>query len=407
MKFEPVFLPEPPGPGASQTFLKHYDLCPRSAFLYQQHKGEAQTAAMVRGQAFHEITERSVRLMMEQEEPTVPPDVVKVITHEVLSELPVPTQEHDVIREAADRWSREFAIDPTAVIACETLFVLPLEGWEVRCRIDHAELRDDGRRVEVKDWKSSLWVPSWDEISRKRPDGTIAAKQFQLVLYALVLAYGHPALERPYEDHGPSGQLVDSGWVEEIQEGPPVASHADTFDLEYVYPMREDPEGRMMRRPMSLTRLELEEYKASLVSVLHRLTRSIETGDWPAIVSDDACGICPAPAECPIPLSARGLHGAIESPEQAALMAGWLHHSKQENATITRELKAFARKHDTEIVYGNGSKAYRFVVSKRESVKDIDALFRAVEAGGPVLREDHVRTSTSTNFKDCKVEEEA
>lgn len=393
MNFEPVHLPEDkvPGPGASQTFLKHYDLCPRSAFLYQQHKGEASTAAMVRGSAFHEIAERAVRLMLEQEEPTIPPDVVKVIAHEVLSELPVPTSEHDVIREGADRWSREFAIEPLAVIACETLFVLPLDGWEVRCRIDHAELRDDGRRAEVKDWKTSLWVPGWDEISRKRPDGTIAAKQFQLVLYALVLAFGHPV-------------IVGEDGTEEIQDVR-VASHADTFDLEYVYPMREDQEGRMMRRPMSLTRLELEEYKASLVSVLHRLTKSVETGDWPAVVSDDACGICPAPAECPIPLESRGLHGAIESDEQAAEVAALLAYTKQHSANLTRELKAYARKHDTEIVYGNGSKAYRFVVSKRESVKDLDRLFAAWERGEPALREEHVKVSTSTNFKDCKVEE--
>ena len=198
MKFDSVHLPDGKGFNGriSQTALKHYALCPRSAYLYAKYRDvDLRTREMVRGSALHAVHERMIHMAVEMGEPTVPPEVVKVLLDEVLAEYPVPLEEHDYLREAVYRMASETAIDPNAVVACETLFVLHAGGYDVRCRIDFAELLDDGAAVLVQDLKSSRHAPAFDELSRKRPDGTLAAKATQLVMYALVLAFGVPVRE--------------------------------------------------------------------------------------------------------------------------------------------------------------------------------------------------------------------
>src|SRR5215471_15307711 len=130
-----VPLPAPLERKASQTLLKHYSLCPRSGYFYARDKGKQRTLELVRGGAVHRILERSTETMIEQGEPTIPPSLVKVIVAEALEELRVPWTEHDVVRELSYRWAGEWAIDPQAVIACETLLSLQLEGWEVRGKV--------------------------------------------------------------------------------------------------------------------------------------------------------------------------------------------------------------------------------------------------------------------------------
>ena len=99
-------------------------------------------------------------------------------------------------------------------------------------------------------------------------------------------------------------------------------ARARRFDMEFVYPGIEDREGRMLRRSMSLTRPELDEYRESLRGLIARLRHSEDSGDWPAVVSDEACSICPTSQECPIPRELRDHRGEIRSVEQAA-EAAW------------------------------------------------------------------------------------
>lgn len=397
--FKPVFLPDDRKLNGSvrQTFLRHYSQCPRSAFLGRLYEEDASTAPMVRGTALHEICARATRLMVETGEVTIPPDVVKTLTEEVLAELPVPWEEHDYLRECAWRWAQEFTADPSAVVATETLFVLPIGDWTVRARVDFAELLEDGAALYIADYKTSRAAPPWEEISRKLPDGRLVPKQLQLILYALVLCYGVPVRE---ED----GQ--------EIPEPFSVAPRARTFHLEFIFPGIEqsvgDNAGKMVRRPMTLDHLELEEYKASLIGLLQRLSRSVGTGDWPAVESDAACSECPAPAKCPIPQELRNWRGRINTPAQAAEAAAVLDRQKAELRAAQAELRNFAKATGEPIV--TDGKAWELVYSESEVIQDkeafLDAVERAVAYGEPFDRARFVRVKGRTDFRARDLTEE-
>jgi hypothetical protein len=397
VRFEPVFLPDEKrlNGRASQTFLRHYNGCPRSGYLYALYKGEASTVEMVRGSALHAVCERSTALAISNDWVTIPQEIVKDMVNVVLAEYPVPLEEHDYIREMAYRWATEYAAKPHEVIAIESLIVLRVGGWDVRMKVDFAELLDDGERVHVVDYKSSRSMPTQEEVARKRTDplpgggeaAVLMAKNFQLVLYALGLAFGVPV-------------RVEDGV--EIPEPFSLAGRAQRFDLEFVFPGIEW-DGRMGRREMSLTRLELSEYMDSLAALLANLDRSEETGDWPAQVSDAACGECPARTLCPIPLELRDHRGEINTVEQAAEALEVLDRRRAEDAAIGREIKSFAKSQgEIDIRFGK-DKVQEWKTSAVTKITDRDGLFAAVERavrfGEPLDRDAYVQTKPSTGFK--------
>jgi hypothetical protein len=397
-RFKPVFLPADRDLNgrASQTFLRHYAACPRSGYLYQLHRGETRTREMERGKALHAVLERAVRTALEHDEPAIPPELVKVIADEVLADpaYAVPFEEHDRVREMAYRWASEAGIDPGAVVAVETLFALDIAGVEVRCRVDFAELVERGEVVKVQDYKSSMAAAPFDEVARKRPDGTLAARSFQLVLYALALAFGVPVREE-----GEGDERV------ETREPFPIAGRARHFDLEYVYPALEGRDGRMIRRPMSLTRLELDEYRVSLEGIVRRALISQSSGDWPAVVSDQACAECPASAECPIPAEVRDWRGLIDSPERAADALERRAVVKAEQAAISRELRAYVAANGP-VHFGNGMVA-EIGQRSSERIADKDALFAALERsvryGEPFDRGQFVKAVDSFSLVERRV----
>lgn len=416
-RFAPVHLPEPLGDRASMTFLRHYSMCPRSGYLSRLTRDALHTAEMERGRAVHAINERAIRTAMENGEVTIPPEIVKVIADEVLAEFHVPFEEHDYCREAAYRFASEWIFDPSKVVALETLFSLDVDGFAVRCRIDYAEIAEDGAAVVVKDWKSARGAPSFEDIARKLPDGRLAAKSFQLVLYALALAFGVPVrveecgLCRGGRDQAAlamAGEFVDAGQAPEcpacegrgrveIPEPFPVASRAARFDLEFVYPGIEDREGRMVRRPVTLTRPELDQYLQSLKGLVERVRASEETGDWPAVVSDQACAECPASALCPIPAELRDHRGAVNTPEEAAEAFEVRHREKKIAAAKSKELRAFVKAHGP-VRYGNGMVAeIGYSASERISDKEgfMDAVERTARYGEPLERHRFVKTVES------------
>jgi hypothetical protein len=428
-RFQPVHLPaERQLQGkASQTLLKHYNGCPRSAFLYALNKGDASTPEMQRGSGLHAAIDRSTRAAIDQGEPFIPPEVVKAIVNEVLAdpEFAIPVEEHDYLRESAYRWAGEWTVDPTAVVAAETLFVLNIGGYEVRCRIDFAELRERGAVVYVADYKSSRAAPSFEDVSRKRRDGTLAAKNFQLVLYALVLAFGVPVR---VEECPPTAEYVmcDGMWTPieqvrgtydrsetwecsecegrgyvEVPEPFPVASRAQRFDLEFVFPGIEDRDGKMLRRPVTLTRLELEEYRASLEGLLARLAHSEETGDWPAVAGSH-CVECPAQSMCPIPVELRDHKGTVNTLEQAQEAAEKLDREAAEHKARREELKRFAKAHEVPIRFG-ADQVLEFGYTESERIANKDAMWadmdRAVRYGEPFDRGRYVKVVKSTPFK--------
>jgi hypothetical protein len=391
----------------------------RSGYLYALYKGEAQTVEMVRGSALHAVCERATKLAVDQGEAYIPGDLAKVVLDEVLAEYHVPIEQHDFLRECVWRWASEMAFSPADVIAVETLLVMQLEGFEVRMKVDYAELLEQGAAVHVIDFKSSRSMPQQEEVARRRPaDGSLMAKNFQLVLYALGLAYGVPVRVEPCPSCDGTGRFYhaeldtpqdpdcaacDGKGSVEVHEPFPLAGRAQRMDLEFVYPGIEDKStGLMQRRPMSLTRLELEEYLLSLTALLKRVRAAEESGDWPAVVSDAACSECPAPSMCPIPAELRDHRGTINSHEQAAEALEVLDRRKAVDAAIRREVKAFA-KHNGSVRWG-ADRVSEFVSTFAEEIKDREGMFasveRAVDFGEPFDRSVWVREKHGTSFRD-------
>lgn len=411
-RFAPVHLPEDRklDGRVSMTFLRHFNACPRSGLMYQSNKGSVQNVAMARGSALHTICERATKLMIAQGEQIIPPELVKDIVTEVLAESPVPIEEHDRLREMSYRWATEWAIEPANVVACETLFVLEIGGWKVRAKVDFAELRDEGRQLYIADFKSGLGVPSWEDIARKRNDGLMAAKNLQLIVYALAVIHGRATFTQNLGPNPPAIALLQGDGEPQTMENGDViiewsedsrGARAQDVIAEFIYPSVEDSEGKMLRRTMGLTSLEIIEYLESLSGLVKRVEASQDSGDWPAIISSSGCAECPAPSECPIPAALRGANGTIETMEQARDALELIDRQSSVNRQTRAAVKAWAKEHDVEIRFG-ADKVARFVLSETENI-DKGALFHAMSAGAPVSREEIVTVSKGTNFKDCKL----
>jgi hypothetical protein len=291
-------------------------------------------------------------------------------------------------------------------------------------------LRERGAVVYVADYKSSRAAPAFEDVSRKRSDGTLMAKNFQLVLYALVLAFGVPVrveecgadVRRASRCRLSGGEKIDpaiparrvrdgklsrsapscggAGRVE-TPEPFPVASRAQRFDLEFVFPGIEDRDGKMLRRPVTLTRLELEEYRASLEGLLARLAHSEETGDWPAVAGSH-CVECPAQSLCPIPVELRDHAGTVNTLEQAQEAAERLDREAAEHKARREELKRFAKAHEVPIRFG-ADQVLEFGYTESERIANKDAMWadmdRAVRYGEPFDRGRYVKVVKSTPFK--------
>lgn len=153
----------------------------------------------------------------------------------------------------------------------------------------------------------------------------------------------------------------------------------------------------MVRRPVTLTRAELDQYRESLRGLVARVRKSEETGDWPAIVSDQACNECPASALCPIPAELRDHRGEINGPEQAAEAFEVRHREKKIAAAKSKELRAFVKSHGP-VRYGNGMVAeIGFTQSERITDKEgfMDAVERTARYGEPLERHRYVKTVES------------
>jgi hypothetical protein len=410
-RFKPVTEPVYTDGHVSQTVLRKYNLCPRSAYLALRYKGQETGHNLAAGTALHLIIERAVRLCIEHNEATVPPEIVKAIAGEVLGEIPVPIEEHDRIREMAYRWAEQTAVPPNGVIACESLFTIDVDGFQVRCRIDYAETVEGGI-VAVRDWKSSRAAPSYEEISRKRPDGTVAAKAFQLVLYGLALRYGHPVREDPCPQCGGKGyreipnpggprdgedcdECLGKGVAETVE--PFVLCGSDReFRLSYVFPAIETSDGRMLERGTTLTPLELDEYMESLRGLVARLRASESSGDWPAQVSDAGCSECPAPSQCPIPKELR--IGSIESIEQAGSTMEIVDRMEAVIKDAKKAVKAYSKSNEVSIPFGV-DKVYGPEYMEQERIADKDGLFEALASGRQVDRSEFVKVVKSTPYR--------
>ncbi len=383
---EPVWLPEGVSPAdgrVSLTFLRHFNGCRRAAYLYAVHRGAA-SDAMERGSALHAAIERCVQAIVEQGEGGVPPEVAKAIADEVLVEFDVPVEEHDYLRMCIFRWADEWRLDPERLCALETLLELDVGGLVVRCKVDYAELAEDGSRLMVRDWKSSRSMPSQDEVASKRSDGSFSAKNMQLIVYALALVFGVP-VRREID--------LATGEVVERREPFPLAPRAQYVDVAFVYPGIEEKKGPraglMAMRQASLTPVEMHEYMTSLAALGERVRSAVETGDWRARPSSSACGECPAPLLCPIPPelrvyqdsdSAFGVAGYVNTPEDASARAELIDRAKATVAAWEKELKAWSKANGGVSIPFGDDLEFAWAPVSSEEIRDRDGMFAAVEA---------------------------
>lgn len=404
--FEPVFLPPELAPtrSFSVTLGRAYNLCPRAAFLYAKYRREmAPKAELLVGSVCHRVYELATKTAVEEGESTPPPELVKAIVNEVLADPGYwcPVEYHDYIRESAYRWASETVIDPETLIAVETLFEVDLGPLVLRAKIDRAELHDGGKRLVVKDYKSTRNLYSQEDIGRKRNDGTIAAKDYQLVSYAVACVFGVPIRE--------SVDLV-TGERREVREPFSLAEHAQVVDVAYVFPGIE-VQGEMAERGATLTILELHEYRDSLVAQAAQIVESRESGDWGAVYGEGHCVECPCQAECPIPAERRRHAGTISSIEDAAEAQEQLAAEKLVHTARDKELVNFVKslpKGHQQLFWGRnhvlevGYQEVEEIVDREEMWA---AMQRAVEHGEPFDRAKHVKVKKSTPIKRRKLSE--
>lgn len=423
-RFEKVWLPSgasDPSRRFSVTFGRHHNVCPRAGFLYEKHRGVDRSHPMARGSAMHRILELATKAAVQADEVTIPPEIVKSIANDVLAEPGYwcPVEEHDYTREMAYRWAEQETIDPAGVVACETLFVLDVDGVEVRGKIDRADLLEGGAAVRVRDYKSARSMVSFEDIGRRLRDGRIAAKDYQLVLYALLVAFGVPVRIEPCETCKGTGVTPLApglpecepcrgyGYVE-VREPFPVADRAQRFDLAYVYPGIPDKEGRINERGVSLTRVELHEYMASLVAQVRQIRHSVETGDWPAMRGDH-CSECPCVAECPIPAALRPFTGRINTVGEAQEAAEQLDAEKHVHRARWDELKLFVKSLPGQRLRFGRDQVIEPGYTESEEIPRKDAMFdaidRAVKYGEPFERSRFVRQKRSTPLRQRRLSE--
>lgn len=445
---EPVFLPEERALNGriSVTGARQFNACPRAGYLYALTKGEDASHAMERGSALHHAIEQCTREVLRLGEVQVPPEVAKAIVNDVLADprFAVPIEEHDYLRESVYRWAEFATFDPSAILGIEQMFELDLGGWTLRARLDYVTALEQGAVVSVEDYKSSRAMVGQEEIGRVRPDGSIAAKAFQLVAYALCVAFGYPVRVEPCGVCSGKGYTVEVGpanasarlpcpacggfdplmvpvrdrvagavermgtGVIETREPFRVADRAQRFDVAYVYPGIRFDDGPG-RRAASLTRLELVEYRASMEGILGRLGHAVESGEWPAIPSDHCENECPARSLCPR-LEQRSLAGRVNTPEEARAEAERLWVQKLQTEAGWKELKAFVKVLPGQRLRFGADRVIEPVPAEFDEVVDREGMFDAIDRtarfGEKFERERFVRHRSRSPVTVRKLKEE-
>jgi hypothetical protein len=170
-----------------QTVISKFDACPRSFYLYCKYDGGAPAARLDRGIVFHEFVERAVRMMIDTDETSMPPEVAKDLIGSIITErkdLVVPEYEQNALRAMAWHWANATIIDPEEVVGLEQKIELALPGGKVHGTPDFATITQFGY-AQIDDYKTSLAIPSMDELEN-------GAKSFQGRLYCLLFAFGIP-----------------------------------------------------------------------------------------------------------------------------------------------------------------------------------------------------------------------
>lgn len=419
---EPILWPD----RLSQTLLRHYKRCPRSAYLYVKHGGGVKSHEMDRGTLAHAALERLVlELIVNGEEGIVAGDAPEDKRHEALSmwtgalvdeirrerhDLVIPPEQADVARVSVFHAAIGLDVNPEHVLAVERKFVLELpSGWEVSVKADLVSSPAAGQ-ARVDDYKTSIYMPGdgdWD--------------YFQVKVGAVALLYGNPTerVQCPTCDgtgEGTPDICSMCGGRGDIEiRGERILAGIEKVTGRELYPrknLRKD--GLLHRNEREWTRLELDEFLADLDALGSQILERLESWVWPAR-KGSWCSECPAESECPLPARLRGFEGVIRDRAHADELWEWSLAWLERAGEVQKIVKAWAKAHGdddapVEVIVGDEVWTWKTTeglsIAKAGRSTDWDgllaALERAAELGEPFDQDRWIKRTRRTEFKKSK-----
>jgi len=352
--------------------LSKFSKCPRSAYLYRMFPNKSH--AMNRGIVWHGGIDELTAWMIEEGEPRVSGDLAREYFDGFAADHPefvLPAGERDAGRLMAWNWGEATVLDLDSILGHEIEVTVEIGGWLLRCRIDLVCLFGD--YLQVKDYKTSLAMPSDEEVQRN----------FQALFYSLAVLEGKV-------------------------EGSPQPLGAGLNEVEFVleFPRYRDKEhGFLKTRRAAFSRKDIQDFKFDLEQILRQLEIAYESQEWPAVPGSH-CSECPAQALCPIAADLRELP-EISNEAEARQVA---EQTDRLEALVKRNkagLKGWVSENGT-LFFGTDV-AFDITPTERRKV-DTDGLVTAAKRcaafGEPFELEDFVKTAHGTKFQKRKRTEE-
>jgi hypothetical protein len=335
----------------------------------------AQSHAMNRGIAFHGGVERATEHMIETGETRIPGEVGRDFAEGYLAdhpELVLPESERDALRLMAWNWAEGTVLDLEHLVGSEIEVRIPLNGWLLRCRIDLVYAYEDF--VKVVDYKTSLAMTTEEALFR----------DFQARFYSLAVLEG------------------------EVANAPvPIGAGLNDVDFSLVYPRYRDNEtGTLIGRHAAFTRMDLQDFKATLADLLDRVERAYDSQEWPA-VDGSHCSTCAAQALCPIRPVLRD-EPQVSNEAEARELAVETDVLERQVRRNKKGLKGWVAENGT--LFFGSDLAMDITATESKSVKDWpaleDGIRRAVEFGEPFDLGVYRKTKHGTRFARRKRTEE-
>lgn len=379
----------------SQTFLRTHDKCDRAALLYLIHGGGAASHELNRGSVVHETVERLLRMLVEQNEPKVPPEIARDVLYEVMADNPemqISAEERDSARYMVDHWARGTSWEPEKILGIEKTLTLETGGFRVLVRPDL--LTEPAPKVlRVHDVKTA-WPPDSEEFRAQAYDANgnpRFAGNYQLILGAIIAVFG-------ITDDG-----LPLGDYERVQ-----------LVLEFPRILREDG---IDKREIEVDRLQLQSYRDDLDLQLRRLREvCLDKRKWQPTPGNH-CAECTAEVACPLPrvLRPESQMADVKTSDDIAEAATRWHFMTRSSARLKRRVKKAAEslppeQLETFVIDGDEVQGIRigkdialvFADVEKQEIADRENLLAAAEAaanlGEPFNRDDHVKRRQSVEF---------
>jgi PD-(D/E)XK nuclease superfamily len=334
-----------------QSFAATYDNCPHAAFLSLE-EGDFSTHAQARGTIMHTFAQRVIEECIANQEKLYPTEMAKPLMVDVIQEsgLPINAPEFDTLMALAWKFCSLHQFEWDRIVDLEETYSTEINGVLFTGKPDVVEIED--RVATVRDWKTGWAIDPETELRGS----------FQGRSYAKQIFAAYPQI------------------------------HTVVLVWEY---QRWDKQ-----REVTLTRSDLADIDAMLETLMARITRSRETGEWPASPGK-WCALCPAAHKCPIPDDYRG-DGHVTSPESAQQAADLLVALGAVRTAAKKSLRAWCGEHGPQAV---GDLVFDFKAEPDfDKAIDKNALREAMSEVGLEWRDHFKLEKGSTKFAARKVE---